>query len=124
MKVTFSIAAIVAAVLTARFAAAAPAFTKYSGTIRVTSHSFTVGKCTDSDPHAELCPSGTACHCDTFEGTYSGAAGMGTATGVATVDEGEGQAPAIGGGPGCSPLYGVIRITASKDTETFEVDGG
>jgi hypothetical protein len=124
MKITFPIAAIVVAMLAAGVAAAASPFTKYSGTIKLTTHTFTLGKCTDSDPHAELCPSGAACHCETFAGTYSGTAGKGTATGVATVDEGEGQAPVAGGAAGCSPSYGVIRIIGSKDTETFEVDGG
>jgi hypothetical protein len=106
---------------------ASPAIVKYSGTVKVSSESFTSGRCTDADhPHANLCPSGdlALCFCTTFTGSYSGPAGKGTASGVGTVDEGDGAAPAADGTTGCSPLYSVIRITGSKDDETFTCSGG
>lgn len=119
MKLTYCVLPMVAVTLFVGVAAGASSLTRYNGTIKVTSESFASGQCADSDPHANLCPSGGTCLCETFEGSYSGTAGSG---GVGTIDEGYGIATTFAA-TGCSPMYGVIRITGSKDDETFGFNG-
>ncbi|HYB91107.1 MAG TPA: hypothetical protein VEC38_08680 [Candidatus Binataceae bacterium] len=124
MKLSSSFLAIALVLAFAESAQAKSAYKNYSGTIKVTSETFNSGRCSDSDAHANLCPSGSNCYCETVDGSYSGTAGKGTATIVGTVDETDGSAPDAGGGAGCSPYYAVIRISASKDNEVFELSGG
>ncbi len=98
--------------------------TKYSGTVKLTSGSYASGQCT-SYTFTNRCSSGD-CYCAQLTGTYSGTAGKGSATFDATVDLGDGQRTIGSAGAncdGCSPIFGVLQITGSKDTETFDVLG-
>lgn len=124
MKLAVPIAAVIAVTLGVGVASAKSTFTKYKGTIKLTAQTFMAGPCHDADPHANLCPSGSDCFCETFGGNYSGTAGSGTVTGAGTIDETFGAAPAAGGEAGCSPLFEVIRVKGSKDSETFQFNGG
>ncbi|MGB8412474.1 MAG: hypothetical protein WCE23_06575 [Candidatus Binatus sp.] len=98
--------------------------TKYSGTVKVTSGSYADGQCT-SYAFTNRCPGGN-CYCAQLTGTYSGTAGKGSATLDVTVDLDNGQGTigsAGANGDGCSPIFGVLQITGSKDTETFDILG-
>lgn len=88
-----------------------------SGTVKGSLVSETSGACNDG--YSALCPSGD-CICDVFVGTISGnPIGKGTAELEATIDIGA----ALSSGPTCVPIFGVLGISTTKDTEIINVTG-
>ena len=71
------------------------------------------------DAYDTFCPSGS-CRCEEYEGTVSGNR-VGQGSDVAlhlTIDQGEHTST-----PGCSPVFGELTFTGSKDTETIYLNG-
>jgi hypothetical protein len=71
------------------------------------------------DTYDDFCPSG-ACRCEEYEGHASGNR-IGTASDVTlhlTIDQGSHTSS-----PGCSPVFGELRFSGSKDQETINLNG-
>lgn len=124
--IPFKAIALLAVLSFAAAAGAAPSSLKnYKGTVKLSGGTFVSGPCTTSS-FTDRCTNDN-CECATFSGTYSGTAGKGTVNYNVTINYGDGEAT-IGSGAdanqGCSPIFGQLVITASKDTETFDVMGG
>jgi hypothetical protein len=83
------------------------------------SSSSTTSACTGGTGFADFCPSGL-CDCFTYTGTASGTAGKGPVTFYETLDFGDGDGAYESG---CTPAYGEIDITGSKDTEAIAFTG-
>jgi hypothetical protein len=83
------------------------------------SSSSTTSACTGGTGFANFCPSGV-CDCYTYTGTASGTAGNGAVTFYETFDFGNGSGFYESG---CTPAYGEIDITGSKDTEAIAFTG-
>ncbi len=99
---------------------AAPKVTSYNITLTILeSAGFTTTACTGGTGFANFCPSGT-CDCYTYTGTAKGTAGNGSVTFYETFDEGDGDGAYEAG---CTPAYGEIDITGSKDTEAIAFTG-
>jgi hypothetical protein len=105
-------------------AAAAPA--ARAGGFSATIHgellnSFSPATCGDAlgDAYDSFCPSGQ-CRCEQYEGTISGNR-VGKGGDVAlhlTIDQGDQTSS-----PGCSPVFGELTFTGSKDAETIYLNG-
>jgi hypothetical protein len=88
-----------------------------TGTLKGNLVSQTAGACNDG--YSGLCPSGS-CICDVFVGTISGKPiGKGTAELEATIDQGA----ALSSGPTCFPVFAVLAISTTVDTEVINVTG-
>ena len=84
-------------------------------------NSFSPATCGDQlgDTYDTFCPSGQ-CRCEQYEGTISGNR-VGAGSDVAlhlTIDQGDHTSS-----PGCSPFFGELTFTGSKDTETLYLNG-
>jgi hypothetical protein len=94
----------------------------YSASIRgELLNTFNATTCGDQlgDAYDGFCPSGQ-CRCQVYEGTVSGNR-VGKGSDVAlhlTVDQGDQTSS-----PGCSPVFGELSFTGSKDTETLRLNG-
>ena len=88
-----------------------------SGTVKGHLVSQTEGACNVG--YSSYCSSGN-CICDLFEGTISGnPIGKGSALLDVTVDQGA----ELSGGRTCFPLFGVLGIETSRDTEVINAVG-
>ena len=98
----------------------APKISSYNITLTILeSSSSTTSACTGGTGFADFCPSGL-CDCFTYTGKASGAAGNGPVTFYETFDYGDGDSAYEAG---CTPAYGEIDITGSKDTEAIAFTG-
>jgi hypothetical protein len=84
-------------------------------------NSFNATTCGDAvgDAYDDFCPSG-ACRCEVYEGHASGNR-IGKASDVAlhlTIDQGSSTSS-----PGCSPVFGELQLSGSKDQETINLNG-
>ena len=100
---------------------AAPKVTSYNITLSILSSTVsTSGACIGGTGLMNFCPSGI-CTCYTFAGTASGSAGNGPVMFYETFDDGNARGHYESG---CTPAYGEIDITGSKDTEAIGFIGG
>lgn len=98
----------------------APKPSSYNITLTILeSSSSTTGPRTGGTGFVDICPSGT-CTCYTYTGTASGTAGNGPVTFYETFDEGDGDGSYESS---CTPAYGEMDITGSKDVEAIAFTG-
>jgi hypothetical protein len=84
-------------------------------------NTFSPANCGDQlgDTYDTFCPSGQ-CRCEQYEGTVSGnRVGAGSDVSLhLTIDQGDHTSS-----PGCSPVFGELTFTGSKDAETIHLNG-